>query len=324
MIKTYPNQKNNSQRYHRKNNQNNNNQNDNQNNVPTKNDTRSLSLISVVMAAGLGKRMSSTKSKVLHEIGEKPMLYYVIYNALSIGSEKILIVVGKYKQEIVSTMAPLFPPHILSKFVYVTQTDAMLDGEVCCLGTGDAIRSCLPYFTSIRCINTTKVIILSGDVPFVPIQQMLTFSKLNNSIMVSSLEDPTGYGRVFMNIDKQLVKIIEQSQCNQDQALCNIVNAGIYNLTVEVLEETIPNIELNQQKKEFFLTDFYLHTTKPIQCFFLPQVPKNVNTLDDLKEINEMYQKIEADQKKLIQQTQPIQQTQQTNQPKPIKKMSMF
>ena len=93
---------------------------------------------------------------------------------------------------------------------------------------------------------------------------------------------------------------------------------------MEVLEETIPNIELNQQKKEFFLTDFYLHTTKPIQCFFLPQVPKNVNTLDDLKEINEMYQKIEADQKKLIQQTQPIQQTQQTNQPKPIKKMSMF
>ena len=249
---------------------------------------QSLSLISIIMAAGLGKRMSSDKAKVLHEVAGKPMLYHVIRNAIAIGSEKILIVVGKYKQDIISAMGPLFPPNILTKFVYVTQFDAMLDGEVCSLGTGDAIRCCLPYFTPLKCINTTKVIILSGDVPYVHPRQLLTFSKAENAIMVSTLKDPTGYGRVLMNIDKHLVKIIEQTQCNKEQLSCNLVNAGIYNLTVELLEESIPNIELNEEKKEFFLTDFYLHTNKPIQCFFLPQVPKNVNTLAELKQINQV------------------------------------
>ena len=132
------------------------------------------------------------------------------------------------------------------------------------------------------------MIILSGDVPYVHPRQLLTFSKAENAIMVSTLKDPTGYGRVFMNADKHLVKIIEQLQCDKEQLSCNLVNAGIYNLTVELLEESIPNIELNEEKKEFFLTDFYLHTSKPIQCFFLPQVPKNVNTLAELKQINQV------------------------------------
>ena len=68
---------------------------------------QALSLISIIMAAGLGKRMSSDKAKVLHEVAGKPMLYHVIRNAIAIGSEKILIVVGKYKQDIISAMASL-------------------------------------------------------------------------------------------------------------------------------------------------------------------------------------------------------------------------
>ena len=324
MINIFNNQKNNNQRnsnqrYHRR-------KTDNKNNKQNENDTknRHLSLISIIMAAGLGKRMSSTKSKVLHEIGDKPMLYYVIHNALSIGCERILIVVGKYKQDIVSTIAPLFPGHILSKFVYVTQTDAMLNGEVCSLGTGDAIRSCLPYFTSIGCINKTKVIILSGDVPFVPIQYLYAFTKSENAIMISSLEDPTSYGRVFMNPNKKLIKIVEHSQCKEQELFCNLVNTGIYNLNVEILEETIPNIELNEQKKEFFLTDFYLHTNTPIYCFFLPQVPRNINTQDDLKKINEIHQKIVEEKAKQSSQSDPPSQSNSFSQKRPIKKMSMF
>ena len=148
--------------------------------------------------------------------------------------------------------------------------------------------------------------------------------------MISSIEDPTGYGRVIMNVDKQLVQIIEHSQCNEDQLSCNVVNSGIYNLTVELLEEAIPSIELNQHKKEFFLTDFYLHTSKPIQCFFLPQVPKNVNTLDDLKEINEIHQKIIEEKAKQSSQSisssqpDPPSQSNIPSQKRPIKKMSMF
>ena len=34
-------------------------------------------LVSTILAGGLGKRMSSTKAKVLHEINGKPMIFYL-------------------------------------------------------------------------------------------------------------------------------------------------------------------------------------------------------------------------------------------------------
>lgn len=245
-----------------------------------------LSMISIIMAGGLGKRMSPTKAKVLHEVDGKPMLYHVIQNAHNVGCEKILVVVGKYKNEIIATMGKLFPPDILKKIIYITQTEAMLDGVVCSLGTGDAIRSCLSYFTPLKCINKTKVLILSGDVPFVDIGELTAFSKLENALMIANLDNAAGYGRTFINVERKLVRIVEHALCNAEQLKCNLVNAGIYNLNVEILEQTIPLIELNPDKKEFFLTDFYKHTDKPIQCFFSSHVPKNINTLEDLESMN--------------------------------------
>lgn len=245
-----------------------------------------LSLISIIMAGGLGKRMSANKAKVLHEVAGKPMLYHAIQNAHNVGCEKILVVVGKYKPDIIASMGKLFPPDILKKIMYVTQTEAMLDGNLCMLGTGDAIRSCLPYFTSLKCINKTKVLILSGDVPFVDMGELTSFSKLENALMIANVENPTGYGRTFIDVERKLVRIVEHALCNPEQLKCNLVNTGIYNLNVEILEQTIPLIELNREKKEFFLTDFYQHTDKPIQCFFSNCVPKNINTLQDLQMIN--------------------------------------
>jgi len=50
--------------------------------------------------------------------------------------------------------------------------------------------------------------------------------------------------------------------------------------------DTIPRIEINPIKNEFFLTDFYKYTDTPITCYLLPFVPKNVNTLSDLQQLN--------------------------------------
>ena len=50
-------------------------------------------MITIILAGGLGSRMKSLLPKVLHIIDEYPMIYYVIQNALLLGSSKILIVV---------------------------------------------------------------------------------------------------------------------------------------------------------------------------------------------------------------------------------------
>lgn len=245
----------------------------------------SVSLASIIMAGGLGKRMSLTKPKVLHDIRGKPMIDYVIQNALDIGSQIIFIVVGKYKNLIQESVSNHFTPEILNKIVFVTQYESFIDGKLCSLGTGDAIRSCLDVFDAYNCTSNTNVVILSGDVPFIDIKQLTHFSNLTNSIMVSNVPNPHGYGRVFSNDQGHLSYIVEHALCDEEQLLNTYVNAGVYNLTVKLLKQTIPNIEINPNKKEFLLTDFYLFTDTPISCFLLPHVPANVNTLHDLQNI---------------------------------------
>jgi len=243
------------------------------------------SLVSVIMAGGLGKRMSSSVAKVLHEINGKPMLHYVIQNAIDVGSEQIFIVVGKYKTDIENYVFSGFSSDVLEKIVFVHQNEIMMDGQMCSLGTADAVRSCMNYFEQYNCNDDTQVLILSGDVPFIDIQQLTLFSRMTNSIMISKTTKPAGYGRVFLNEDGNLSSIVEHALCDETQLLCNRVNAGLYNLSVRLLKETIPHIVFNLRKQEFLLTDFYLFTDKKISCFCIPLVPKNVNTLTDLQSI---------------------------------------
>lgn len=243
-------------------------------------------LVSTILAGGLGKRMSSTKAKVLHEINGKPMIYHVVQKALQIGSERIFIVVGKYKNDIQQALSSLYPHSTFLKFTFIDQPETSINGELCCLGTGDAVRSCLSTFDEYHLSPSTKIIILSGDVPFINSQHLISFSKLTNAIMIANVSDPTGFGRVFTNQHNQLQNIIEHAICDPQQLLCTIVNAGIYNLTYKLLLDTIPRIEINPIKNEFFLTDFYKYTDTPIICYLLPFVPKNVNTLSDLQQLN--------------------------------------
>ena len=50
----------------------------------------------VILAAGRGTRMHSQLPKVLHTVGNKPMLIHVINSAESAGAKKIHIVAVSY------------------------------------------------------------------------------------------------------------------------------------------------------------------------------------------------------------------------------------
>ncbi|MBF8251142.1 MAG: N-acetylglucosamine-1-phosphate uridyltransferase, partial [Deltaproteobacteria bacterium] len=48
----------------------------------------------IILAAGKGTRMKSEKVKVLHEIGGKSLLYYVLEASRKLEVDKTIIVVG--------------------------------------------------------------------------------------------------------------------------------------------------------------------------------------------------------------------------------------
>lgn len=105
-----------------------------------------------ILAGGLGKRMQSNLPKVLHQVKGQAMIVRLIYQIIKLNPEKILIVVGKYRdiiqQEIEKNIMD-------SRIFYVDQLVPN--------GTGDAVKCTLPYFENDNIDN----IILNGDVPMI-------------------------------------------------------------------------------------------------------------------------------------------------------------
>ena len=56
--------------------------------------------VSIILAAGQGKRMKSEKAKVLHEVLGRPMLFYVLNACQESNIEKKLVVIGNKKEQI--------------------------------------------------------------------------------------------------------------------------------------------------------------------------------------------------------------------------------
>jgi len=216
-------------------------------------------LIITILAGGLGKRMNSTFPKVLHIIFDKPMLVHVIEQARILHPKKIFVIVGKYKDVIIS---------MLQQFTTIDDLEFVLQPEP--LGTGHAIQCCKPYLEPYPHSTT---IILSGDVP------LIQSSTINNllqscssiSMMTTHLKDPKGYGRIIEN-DGQFVKIVEEKDCSPDEKMVQNVNCGIYAINTNLLCKHIDTLSNNNSQKEYYLTD--------IIEIIKNEEHVNVNTLD--------------------------------------------
>lgn len=238
------------------------------------------SVIVVIMAGGLGKRMNSSLPKVLHKIGEKPMLVHVISQALLINPLKIMVIVGKYREKIMDTVKE-----------YMDDKDIIYIDQPTPLGTGHAIQCCREELSK---YPNTSTIILSGDVPLL---KASTINEMLNDfhyvkIMTTEFENPTGYGRILEE-NGQFSKIMEDKDCDEREKRVKKVNCGVYAFHTEMLCKYLPYLSNNNSQKEYYLTDIvqiikdYEHT--PIDMYNIPIEKQNeimgVNTIDQLTEL---------------------------------------
>jgi UDP-N-acetylglucosamine diphosphorylase/glucosamine-1-phosphate N-acetyltransferase len=200
----------------------------------------------IIMAGGLGKRMNSTLPKVLHTISDEPMIVRIIKEVHLIHPKKIYIVVGIYKSIIQSTIESYIDLAAYS-IHFVLQEQA--------LGTGHAIQCCVNELSTYS--DNTNVLILSGDVPLLKKETMCELLKKHNQVkmMVTHLEDPTGYGRILENIDIGSVKIIEEKDCSPEEKRISKVNCGIYAFEKSILCQYIVQLSNDNSQKEYYLTD---------------------------------------------------------------------
>jgi bifunctional UDP-N-acetylglucosamine pyrophosphorylase/glucosamine-1-phosphate N-acetyltransferase len=190
----------------------------------------------IILAAGAGTRMKSSKPKVLHKISGYEMLFFSILEAKKL-SDDITVVLYHQADLVRAEMEKYFDDinyHIQDHENYP--------------GTGGAVMGISP--------KNDKVLVLNGDMPLVEadeLEKLVSDDTITMSIL--ALEDASGYGRVIIDKENRVEKIVEQKDCNENELKVTTANAGIYCFDTKFLQDSLPKLSNENAQKEYYITD---------------------------------------------------------------------
>ena len=191
----------------------------------------------IVLAAGQGKRMRSALPKVLHPLGGRPLLAYVLDTARELGARRTIVVHGHGAEAVRAGFAD-------------TEVQWVLQAEQ--LGTGHAVQQALPLIGS-----DAQVLILYGDVPLVrlaTLRQLLEAAGDGVAITTAELDDPRGYGRIVRKAGR-VERIAEEKDASSAERGIREINAGLMALPGRRLGGWLGAIGNRNAQKEYYLTD---------------------------------------------------------------------
>ncbi len=201
-----------------------------------------MALDVIILAAGQGTRMKSSKAKVLQEIAGKPMLEHVVLTARGLNADRIAIVVGHQKEAVKEN----FDTYGGSELVWVDQDER--------LGTGHAARLALEDLTT-----ENSVIILYGDVPLLGMNSLKACVEEADSghlaVLVAEVSEPAGLGRILRDSYGYVSGIVEEKDASTEEREVREINTGIIAAPGALLSELILQIGNKNSQGEYYLTD---------------------------------------------------------------------
>ncbi len=193
----------------------------------------------VILAAGQGTRMRSTRPKVLHPLAGRPMLLHVLEAVGSATRSTPVVVVGPGQPEVGAVVAGA--------------GEAVVQPEP--RGTGDAMRSVPPELRS-----DGPVVVAYGDLPLLragTIRSLLRAHAATGAacILLSvAPADPTGLGRVVRGGGGRVERIVEERDLPPGPVPTEC-NAGVYVFTGSRLWPCLERLSADNAQGELYLTD---------------------------------------------------------------------
>ena len=203
----------------------------------------------LILAAGKGTRMNSDLPKVLHQLANKPMIEYVLEASLNAGLQNITVVVGHAKEQVEKTILKWNEQRPDVKIQFHNQ-------EKQC-GTGHAVITAENLLKN----KSEYLIVLLGDVPLIRSE---TIEKCYNEIVnqkaamlviTTTLENPTGYGRIIHNEHGEICCIREEKEASPEEKAIHEINTGVFLFKSIALWKYIHLLEDKNAQNEFYLTD---------------------------------------------------------------------
>ena len=196
----------------------------------------------VVLAAGKGTRMKSSLPKVLHGIGGRPLLDYVLATGASLRPKTVTVVVG-HRADVV-------------RDAYAGQPGIKFVVQEPQLGTGHAVLQAEQVLAG----ETGTLVLLSGDVPLLSgatLRALLARHEADQAaatVVTATLDRPYGYGRIVRN-GAGIAKVVEQRDASDAEQAITEVNAGIYAFDLPPLFDAIRSIGAQNSQGEYYLPD---------------------------------------------------------------------
>jgi bifunctional UDP-N-acetylglucosamine pyrophosphorylase/glucosamine-1-phosphate N-acetyltransferase len=201
-------------------------------------------LTAIILAAGQGTRMKSSKPKVLHEILGRPMIAYLFETLKSVGIQDIVVVVG-YQAEVVQEALKDYGVR------FVVQEPQ--------LGTGHAVQVAMAAVP----VRTGTVMVLCGDAPLITGKSIEALyqrhEKTNATITIQTIEldDGAHYGRVVRDATGCVTAVLQAKDSKNQPEILSIreINTGAYCFEATFLREGLAKIPKSPVTGEIYLTD---------------------------------------------------------------------
>jgi bifunctional UDP-N-acetylglucosamine pyrophosphorylase/glucosamine-1-phosphate N-acetyltransferase len=219
--------------------------------------TKDLSII--ILAAGKGTRMKSDLPKVMHKVANREMLNMVIDEAKKLEPKNIAIVVS---EEMKAFEEKILNEHKEAKIKFILQKERK--------GTGHAVKVALDEIEHVA----SKCLILYGDTPLISassLKKMLEkLDEISLCILGFEAYEETAYGRLIVDVNGHLEKIVEYKDASLAEKEINLCNSGVMAVDGKIIKKLIAKIKNDNAAGEFYLTDLVsLVNEEKLKCGFI-------------------------------------------------------
>ena len=195
----------------------------------------------IVLAAGEGSRMKSSRPKALHEVAGRAMVCHVLDRLAEIAPDRRVVVVGTDAGPVGEAVAP---------------TPTVVQDRP--LGTAHAVLAARAYLTGFD----GDVLIVYGDTPLITARTMTRMlaalrAPAGPAVVVLGFRpaDPAGYGRLIVAADGALQAIVEDREATEAQRAIGLCNAGIMAVDGRRLLPLLDAVDDDNAKGEYYLSD---------------------------------------------------------------------
>ena len=185
--------------------------------------------------------MGARVPKVLLPVAGRPLAGYVIDAARAAGADRVILVVGIGKEQVIATFAD-------ERVEFVEQREQK--------GTADAVLSCRDMIP-----DNEECVVLCGDAPLVRPETIRGLSRAPRetgariAVFTARPADPSGYGRIIRAGGNFIERIVEQRDATPEELALREVNSGAYAFRWGDVRPALERIRPSAVSGEYYLTD---------------------------------------------------------------------